>query len=200
MLRLREQIFPGLCRARISASLSGKRSYFDFVQVYKYEEMPDNLTTPLRGDDRRGRSLVIYIGLTPTDEPIERVSNHPDFVAVNRLVEQDLVADAKSQAFFVDDWTGAVTLPDYPQRRPLYPRAFRTCRLLSAGLLVYSNGKVGPCAWRDFEAPSELILGNVSTESRASMWPGDTLARPRHDGLTRNRVPDICRCCRHYLY
>jgi len=35
--------------------------------------------------------------------------------------------------------------------------------------MVYSNGKVGACACRDFEASSELILGNVADQSLEEM-------------------------------
>ena len=151
-------------------------------------------------NDRRGRPLNLYIGIKPTDEPLENIVSHPDFTDINSLVEQDLQASVKADGFYVDDWIGAVNLPLYLKKRPLYPRAFRPCRLLYAGLMVYSNGKVGACSCRDFEASSELILGNVETATLYSMWHGEQLANLRQDWQMRNQVPDICKSCRHYLY
>ncbi len=90
-----------------------------------------------------------------------------------------------------------MTLPAYLKRRPLIPRPFRPYRLLYAGLIVYSNGRVGTCACRDFEASSDLILGHVDEHALGDLWRGNKLARLRSDWRTRNRVPDICRLCCH---
>jgi hypothetical protein len=58
--------------------------------------------------------------------------------------------------------------------------------------MLYSNGKVGACSCRDFEASSELILSNIEHESLESMWTGDRLHRLRDDWRTKNKVPEIC--------
>src|SRR6185436_11116555 len=112
--------------------------------------------------------------------PVEDVLNHPDFKLIDSMVDQDLVAAVRNdQGVYVDDWLGAVTLPSYLKKRPLYPRAFRPCRLLYSGLMIYSNGNVGACSCRDFEASSELILGNVADQSMDEMWNGEKLASIR---------------------
>jgi radical SAM protein with 4Fe4S-binding SPASM domain len=66
--------------------------------------------------------------------------------------------------------------------------------------MVYANGNVGACSCRDFEASSELILGNVANDRLEDLWKGEKLAGIRSAWLTRNQVPDICQSCRHYLY
>lgn len=184
----------------VSATLSGAGTYFDFFRVDKYDQMLANLKRLLEENRRRGYPMSVTIDVKPTDEPIERVIGHPDFKAIAALTTQDLEARARSQGFYVDDWLGAVQLPAYLKKRPLYPRAFRPCQLLYNGLMVYSNGSVGACACRDFEASSELILGHVGEQSMAEMWTGDRLARLRRDWRLGNRVPDICASCRHYVY
>ncbi len=184
----------------VSTTLSGKQTYFDFFQVDKYDQMLDNLHNLLAENTRRSGSLNIEIAIKPTNEPLENVINHPDFQTISHLTKQNLESDVKNIGFYVDDWLGAVKLPAYLKKRPLYPRAYRPCRLLYAGLMLYSNGKVGACACRDFEADSELILGNVGDQSLDSMWQGDTLARLRREWRTHNKVPEICQSCRHYLY
>lgn len=184
----------------ISTTLSGREKYREFFQVDKYDQMLANLRRLIAENERRRRPLALYIGLKPTDEPMEAVISHPDFRAIDALVEQDLEATVRADGFYVDDWIGAVQLPAYLKKRPLYPRAFRPCRLLYSGLMVYSNGKVGACACRDFDASSELILGNVGEHSLESMWEGPQLASLRRDWRTKNAVPDICQSCRHYLY
>jgi len=184
----------------VSTTLSGRERYHEFFGVDLYDRMLANLVALLEENNRRGRPIHVAISIKPTNEPLARVIAHPDLERIARLTDQDLAATVRSQGFYVDDWLGAVTLPSYLKKRPLYPRSFRPCRLLYAGLMVYSNGNVGACSCRDFEATSELILGNVKDATLGDLWTGDTLARLREDWRRRNRVPDICRSCRHYLY
>jgi radical SAM protein with 4Fe4S-binding SPASM domain len=190
----------GITWLSISTSLSGREKYFEFFGVDKYEPMLTNLITLIKENDRRGRPLELFIGVKPTNEPLESVLQHADFKLINSMVEQDLESAVDGQGTYVDDWQGAVDLPPYLKKRPLYPRAFRPCQLLYSGLMVYSNGNVGACACRDFEASSELILGNVGDQTLGEMWNGSKLAGIRSDWLTKNKVPDICKSCRHYLY
>jgi len=198
---LDEFFASGITWLSISTTLSGRQKYLEFFGVDKYEPMLSNLVTLIKENKKRGEPLELYIGIKPSDEPIEDVLNHPDFQMINSMVDQDLVATAKDeQGVYVDDWLGAVTLPPYLKKRPLYPRAFRPCRLLYSGLMVYSNGNVGACSCRDFEASSELILGNVANETLDEMWEGKKLAGLRSAWLTKNQVPDICKSCRHYVY
>ncbi|MDE3154703.1 MAG: radical SAM protein [Acidobacteriota bacterium] len=197
---LDEFFAAGFTWLSVSTTLSGREMYKAFFQVDKYDQMLANLVALLEENNRRGRPLNIEIAVKPTDEPLERVLAHPDFQRVNALTPQDLEETVRRQGFYVDDWLGAVTLPPYLKKRPLYPRAFRPCQLLYAGLMVYSNGKVGACSCRDFEASSDLILGHVGEQSLATLWTGERLAALREDWRRRNHVPDICRSCRHYLY
>lgn len=190
----------GLDWLSISITLSGREKYKEFFGVDKYDRTLKNLLMLIEENKKRGEKITYGICIKPTDEPIEQIINHPDFKLIDSLVEQDLVSTLQLEGFYVDDWLGTVKLPAYLKKRPLYPRPFRPCQLLYSGLMIYSNGNVGACACRDFEASSELILGNVANQSLAEMWKGEKLASIRSDWLTKNRVPDICKSCRHYLY
>jgi len=197
---LDEFLASGITWLSISITLSGRETYKAFFGVDLYDRTLNNLVTLIRENEKCGRPLGIHISLKPTDEPIEKVVQHPDLLLLDTMVEQDLVAEARGTNVYVDDWIGAVTLPAYLKKRPLVPRAFRPCRLLYTGLMVYSNGKVGACACRDFDASSDLILGLVQGEPLEQIWRGDVLARLRKQWRTRNAVPQICQSCRHYLY
>src|SRR5207253_5891580 len=116
---------------------------------------------------KRSKKINFILSVKPTNEPIEAVLNHPDFRMINSLVAQDLEAIVRQPAQ-VDDWLGSVKLPDYLNKRPLIPRWYRPCALLYGGLMVYSNGNIGACSCRDYEATSkELILGNVAADNLA---------------------------------
>jgi len=96
------------------------------------------------------------------------------------------------------DWGGAVSLPSYLKPRPLWPRRHRPCGRLLRNLMVYSNGHVGACDCVDFDASSELILGNVAQMSLAEMWNGEQIRKIRSDWKTGRRIPAICSKCHTY--
>jgi radical SAM protein with 4Fe4S-binding SPASM domain len=190
----------GITWMAISATLSGRERYAEFFGVDKYDQMMANLLTVIEENKRRERKIGYFINIKPTNETVEAVLNHPDFQRIHGMVEQDLVAEAKSRGAYVDDWQGAVKLPPYLKKRPLYPRAFRPCVQLFSGMIVHSNGNIGACNCRDFEANSELILGNIKDSTLAELWSGEELARLRSDWRRKNKVPGICKTCRHYVY
>jgi len=182
----------------ISTVLSGREQYRAFFGVDMYERMLANLLVLLDENAKRNHPIGVHIEIKPTDEPTETILSHPDFERVSRLSGQDLATQVKNRGFFVDDWQGAVTLPPYLKLRPLYPRTRYPCRMLYKGLTVYSNGKVGACQCRDFDASSELILGSVD-DGLGAHWNGPGLQGLRQRWLERNEIPAICRSCRYYM-
>ena len=182
----------------VSTTLSGPETYRDFFGVDKYSQMLTNLTDLLKENKRRGSPIDVLIGIKPTPERRADILNHPDFKLVQSLTAQDLADEVRREDFFVCDWGGAVRLPSYLRPLPLWPRAHRPCYRLYEGLMLFSNGKVGACACRDFEASSELILGSIQEDSLDKMWNGDKLKQIRSDWLTGKSIPDVCQKCRSY--
>lgn len=190
----------GFTWVSVSTTLSGRETYKKFFGADKYDQMLKNLLTLLEENQRRDSPLEIIVNIKPTPESVEVILGHPDYQKVRALVGPDLDQQVLQRTFFVDDWIGAVKLPDYLKKRPLYPRRKRPCRLLYKGLMLYSNGNVGACSCRDFEASSELILGNVETDTLSDIWNGEKLTRLRKEWREENVVPGICQSCSHYLY
>jgi hypothetical protein len=194
-----EEFFQcGFTWIHVSTTLSGTESYRNFFGVDKYDLMLQNLLGLLRENNRRGKPIIIEIGIKPTPEPRAQIVNHPDFQIVQSLTDQDLASLVRREDFFVCDWGGAVQLPSYMRPLPLWPRNHRPCYRLFEGVMIFSSGKVGACACRDYEASSELILGSVQDNTLPEMWNGDHLAQIRSDWRTGRRVPDLCRNCRSY--
>lgn len=190
----------GFTWVSVSTVLSGREQYRSFFGVDAYEQMLSNLERLLIENHRR-KKLSIQITIKPTDELDKKILTHPDYLKIMKLTKQDLDAFIRERTFFVDDWIGSVRLPSYLKRRPLYPRRYRPCRLLYSGrLMVFSNGKVGVCSCRDYEANSELILGNALDVSLHDVWHGNRLAEITSNWLKKNIMPAICKSCRHYLY
>jgi radical SAM protein with 4Fe4S-binding SPASM domain len=197
--KLDEFFDAGFTWLSISTVLSGREQYRAFFGVDKYDQMLLNLKALLNENKARKHQISVHIDIKPTDEPLQRILSHPDFQCVSILSGRDLATQVKTRGFFVDDWQGAVTLPDYLKLRPLYPRGHRPCRMLYKGLTVYSNGKVGACQCRDFNASSELILGSVD-DSLGALWHGPNLHALREKWRHRNEIPSICTSCRYYMH
>ena len=184
----------------ISTVLSGREKYREFFGVDRYLESLKNILLLMEKNNQQKNKIILRFSLKPTNEPLGAVINHPDFKLVSSLVDYDLVQAVRNDGFFCDDWIGAVKLPSYLKRRPLYPRLWRPCRVLYSGLIVFSNGNIGACPCRDFEANSELILGNAKEMNLKDAWEGEKIKRIRLEWRRRNKIPEICKHCAHYLY
>jgi radical SAM protein with 4Fe4S-binding SPASM domain len=185
----------------LSITLSGREKYKEFFGVDCYDQMLRNLETLIQENKRRGNPMWIGMSIKPTNEELSAVTGHPDFIRIDAMLDGVNLADRAEQiGLYFDDWGGAVQLPPHLKKRPIIPRMFRPCRFLYTGLMIYSNGNVGACNCRDYEADSDLILGNVKTDSLGDMWHGEQLQSLRDGWRRRNKVPNICSTCRHYVY
>jgi radical SAM protein with 4Fe4S-binding SPASM domain len=182
----------------VSTTLSGREPYHKFFGVDRYEEMLSNLVALLTENNKRNKPICIVLSLKPTPEPRKKILNHPDFLLVQSLTNQNLRKVIKREEFLVMDWGGAMTLPSYLRPYPLWPRRHRPCGRLLRNLMIYSNGKVGACNCVDFEATSELILGNVGDASLSEMWKGEVLKKIRSDWRSGKHIPSICAKCQMY--
>lgn len=184
----------------ISTVLSGREKYLEFFGVDRYEQTLKNILTLIEENKKRGNKMVLRFSIKPTNESVEDVIVHPDFKMISSLLTQDISSMVKNQSLYVDDWLGCVNLPSFLKKRPLYPRAFRPCGLLYTGLILFSNGNIGACSCRDFEADSDLILGNIRQVTLKEAWNAEKLAGIRYNWRRNNKIPDICKRCTHYLY
>ena len=184
----------------ISTVLSGREQYRAFFGVDRYEQVIKNILRLFEENKRRKDKITLLFSLKPTDEPIGAVLNHPDFKKINSLSEWDLVELLKNQAPVSHDWAGLVKLPPYLKRRPVYPRLFRPCGLLYGGLMVLSNGDISACACVNFASNKQLILGNIKTMTLKEARSSRKLFDLRSGWRRFNKIPQMCRRCRHYLY
>jgi radical SAM protein with 4Fe4S-binding SPASM domain len=184
----------------VSITLSGREAYQKFFGVDKYDQALKNLKTLLLKIQKERLVFSVGISLKPTEQSSSEILSHPDFNEINELVQGTLTRQVKKRSYFVDDWQGAVKLPPYLKKRPIYPRSFRPCAILYDKLMVFSNGKVSACSCRDFEADSELIIGNIKTDCIHDLWNGEKLHEIRSNWRSSNKIPKICKSCRHYVY
>jgi len=182
----------------VSTTLSGRQSYRDFFGVDKYDQMLANLAFLLQRNNQGDYRIRVEIDIKPTPERADGICSHADFRHIQSLTSQNLTELVKRREFYVGDWGGAVQVPGYLKLRPTPLPGSRPCGRLYDGLMVFSNGKVGACNCRDFEASSELILGTLHDDNLDSMWRSQRLADVREGWEQAGRIPAVCQNCRHY--
>lgn len=188
----------GLKWITVSITLSGGETYKEFFKVDLYEQTLDNLKLLLKENNRRGKPLRIRITIKPTDEPIESVINHPDFLQIQTLTKQNLTDEVRFSRGEIDTWSGQVSLPGYLKPKVAIRNKRVPCDFLYRGLALYSNGKLGACLCRDVEANSELIVGDLSASTVQEVWEGEKLREIRSNWTERQILPDLCKTCVHY--
>lgn len=195
-----EFLNSGIGWISISCLLLGRERYRELFGVDRYDLVLNSLTALLKKNIEYGYKIPIVIGLKSIGLKTKDVISHPDYKMVHAIARRTMETAVERSGYYYDDWLGTVKLPRNLKKRPLYPRIFYPCIMLYSGLVVFSDGAVGACACRDFEADSELILGDIRYNSLGEMWNGEKLAAIRSQWLRKNRVPHICKACRHYSY
>lgn len=194
-----EEFFQGgFTWLSISTVLTGPESYHAFFGVDLYEPMRDNLIRLLEKNRTVQKPIRITVDIKPTGEPLQKIRAHPDFHRVQALLRPGIdTLFEPVMPILNDDWLGAIKLPSYMRLRPLFPRPRRPCRLLDGRMMIFSNGAIGACSCRDFEAESELIVGRAGSLSLREAWAkiGVIWDAWLHD----NVIPPSCARCRHYV-
>jgi MoaA/NifB/PqqE/SkfB family radical SAM enzyme len=171
-----------------------------YKRVYRsshFERMKKNLLALLRVNQQRGRPVQISIGLR-IDRPVDEVLNIPEFQEVRAL------AHAVEANMFFDDWGGRIQSADlsgtmrvrpnwYPFIKPRLP-----CRQLWTGTMVLVDGTVTACGCRDLNGDSDLVIGNLRDTPLPELLRSTALRKIKTEWLNGQRVPNICRDCRHY--
>lgn len=99
-----------------------------------------------------------------------------------------------------DDWAGAIKQEELLKGMHLRPPAKienEPCYWFYDGPIIFSDGKVGVCGCRDYNADSQLILGNIMEDSLLNLWRSRKMAVLR-EAFSSGQVPDICKKCSIY--
>ncbi len=196
---IEEFIDAGITWLCISTMFLGRQEYARFFGVGNYEQTLKNIMALIKRNKERGNKISTTFSLKNTGQLGKVIANNQDFRLVDNLAGGELLRELGKSGIFVDDWCGSVELPGYLRRRPLYPRLFKPCRYMYSSCIIFSSGKIGLCPCRDFDADSDLILGDIRNNSLAEVWAGEKHIRLIKEWRRKNIVPKICSKCRHYL-
>jgi radical SAM protein with 4Fe4S-binding SPASM domain len=63
--------------------------------------------------------------------------------------------------------------------------------------MIFVDGKLGLCGCRDYNADSELIVGDIRKESLQEIWRSDKV-RMLREKFWKGKQPEICKTCTAY--
>jgi len=196
---IEEFIDAGITWLYISTMFLGRQEYARLFGVDNYEQTLKNIAALIKENKKRKNKISINFSLKNTGQPRKIIANNQDFQLIDNLAGGELLRELDKSSIFVDDWCGSVELPGYLRRRPLYPRLFKPCRYMYNSCIIFSSGKIGLCPCRDFDADSDLILGDIRNNSLAEVWVGEKHTRLVKEWRRKNIIPKICSKCRHYF-
>ncbi|MDX8400432.1 MAG: radical SAM/SPASM domain-containing protein [Gallionellaceae bacterium] len=99
-----------------------------------------------------------------------------------------------------DTWSGEIKQGDLlpgMHLRPLSELESEPCYWLYDGPIVFVDGSVGLCGCRDYNADSELIVGNIMQRPLLEIWQSEEVKELR-ERFTKRDFPQICRNCSTY--
>jgi radical SAM protein with 4Fe4S-binding SPASM domain len=187
----------GLTDVTISTSGFNEERYKRVYRNNSYLQMKNNLLALLRKNQELATKVSIDIGLR-IDESLELVSSEEGFKEVIEL------ANAVDANKYFDSWGGKIKQSDLTgnmRLRPQYLNPFKTvipCAMTWIGFAVLVDGSVTACSCRDVDGNSDLIVGNIQTDSLSDILNSSKVQKLRQEWGKQGWLPDICMDCSHY--
>lgn len=158
-----------------------------------YPRMRKNVTELLKKNSEYGQPVRIKL-LFRSNLSMKKTLEFPDYRAI-----RDIPHEVEFNTDF-DTWLGNIKQEDLPKGmylRPLGSLEKEPCYWLYDGPIVFVDGKVGLCGCRDFNANSELIIGNIMENSLLDLWQSEATQELRQR-FYKGDFPDICKRCTAY--
>jgi MoaA/NifB/PqqE/SkfB family radical SAM enzyme len=195
---LTERTIPGLVRSGLTRILisSGPWDRELYQRIYRngaYDRVKRNVRLLLEENARATRPMEICIAFR-SNLPMQQTLRLPDYAEIAHLPHQ-----VEFNTDF-DTWTGEIKasdlLPGMHLRPPTQPQR-EPCYMLCDGPIVYSDGRVGICSCRDFNASSELIVGRIQESALIDLWRSSAVQKLR-ERFRSGDFPAICLKCTTY--
>ncbi len=167
-----------------------------YARIYRtsaYHDLSQGVANLLQKNAQYGMPLRIKL-LFRSNLSLANTLNLPDFKHLRNFAKEiEFNTD-------FDTWLGLIKQKDLLSGmhiRPLARKEKEPCYLLYDGPIVFADGKVGLCGCRDFNANSELIIGNIMTSSLLDLWQSEATQSLRRRFWSGD-FPDICKQCTTY--
>jgi len=182
----------GLTDVTISTSGFNEERYKRVYRNNSYLQMKNNLLTLLRKNQELATNVLINIGLR-IDESLALVLEEEGFKEVIEL------ADTVDANHYFDSWGGKIKQSDLTgnmRLRPQYLNPFKTvipCAMTWIGFAVLVDGSVTACSCRDVDGNSDLIVGNIQTDSLSDILNSSKVQKLRQEWENKVGYPIFVR-------
>ena len=183
----------GIDEIGISTGPWDERLYQSIYCSKDYSRMRKNVTELLKKKAETGSPVEIKI-LFRSNLPMKKTLELSDYKTIRYLPHQ-----VEFNTDF-DTWLGNIKPADLLEGmhlRPLSRLEKEPCYWLYDGPIDFVDGKVGLCGCRDFNADSELIIGNIMEASLLDLWHSE-VTRKLRERFWKGDLPDICKKCTAY--
>ncbi len=183
----------GITDLMISTGPWEEKLYRLIYRSKEYHRVRKNVTQLLKMNADGGEPVRIKISFR-TNLSMKKTLELPDYQAIRKYPHEiEFNTD-------FDTWLGEIGQKDliYGMHiRPLSRLEKEPCFWFYDGPIVFVDGKVGLCGCRDFNAKSELIVGNIQESHLLDLWQSESTKRLRNYFIKGN-FPEICRKCTTY--
>ncbi|HZW23954.1 MAG TPA: radical SAM/SPASM domain-containing protein [Gallionella sp.] len=183
----------GLSRLQISTAPMERNLFEKIYRSKSYDIVKRNIRLLLEKNQELGCPVEIKLAFRGNLSMRETLSL-PDYSEISRLPHR-----VEFNADF-DTWTGEIRPGDLlpgMQLRPLSKLEREPCYWFYDGPIVFVDGSLGLCGCRDFNADSELVVGNIMDDSLLDIWQGAAVKDLR-ERFRSGDFPAICRKCTTY--
>jgi MoaA/NifB/PqqE/SkfB family radical SAM enzyme len=183
----------GINEISISMGPWEEKLYQAIYRCKDYQRVRQNVTQLLKMNGNVGFPLSIKICFR-SNLSMKRTLGLPDYKAIRHFPHEiEFNTD-------FDTWLRIITQKDLLRGmhiRPIIRLEREPCYWFYDGPMVFADGKVGLCGCRDFDANSELIVGDILKDSLLDIWQSEAVCRLREQ-FWKGDFPDICRKCTTY--
>jgi len=189
-----EFLHSGINEVKISTAPWDEKLYKLIYRSDCYFQMRKNITELLRKNLEYAKPVTIKL-LFRSNLSMDETLNLKDYREIRFLPhEVEFNTD-------FDTWLGTIKQGDLIKGmhvRPFTPHDKEPCYWLYDGPIIFADGKVGLCGCRDYNADSELIVGNILEESLWDIWHSEKVSMLRARFWKADQ-PAICKRCTAYV-
>ena len=187
-------IKSGISKISISTAPLEQHLYGKIYRNRSYKKVLKNIGLLLKENEKAGCPVEIKLCFR-SNLTMKKTLALTDYKMISQRGKHTVEFNAD-----FDTWTGEITAGDLLAGMHLRPRSQldqEPCIWFYDGPIVFANGNVGLCGCRDFNADSQLIIGNIMEKSLLELWQSRRVKDLRRS-FYENQAPQICKKCTTY--
>lgn len=192
---IKKLIHSGLSKLSISTAPFDEDLYKSIYRNKSYKKVIRNIRLLLKENHTAGCPIDIKLCFR-SNLTMKETLSLPDYKMIATCGHHTVEFNTD-----YDTWTGEIKEDDLLSGMNIRPKSNlenEPCIWLYDGPIVFADGNVGLCGCRDFNANSELIVGNIVEHSLMDIWRSDKVEQLR-ESFFNNKPPDICNKCTTYV-